>query len=180
MSSKIIRRLGNLLLVLSVTITLFVLASHYLLGLNFITVYGNSMSPTIPQGALMITNTVAPSEIAIDDIIAFRPPGGVTTTVAHRVVEVNPSENTVLFTTKGDAVEDNDSYAVPAANVLGKVIFWIPLVGYIAHSIKTVPGFVLLVLVPVVIIILLQARSLIRAHSTKAGKYNHGFESKGP
>jgi signal peptidase len=169
-SKRIIKRSGNILLVLSVTITLFVLASHYFFGFNFITVYGNSMSPTIPQGALMITHTVAPSEIAIDDIIAFRPPGGATTTVAHRVVEVNPAENTVLFITKGDAVEDNDSYAVPATNVLGRVIFWIPLVGYITHSIKTVPGFVLLVLVPMVLIILLQARSLIRAHSTKSDK----------
>jgi signal peptidase len=177
-NNRTIRWLGNLLLALLITIVLYVLVSHYVLGFNFVTVYGSSMSPTIPQGALMVTRAVAPSEVAVRDIIAFRPPGGTTTTVAHRVVEIELSENTVLFTTKGDAVENDDSYAVPAANLLGKVTYWIPFVGRIAHSIRTVPGFALLVLTPMVLLIIFQVRGLIGMRSSKSGRHLSSIEKE--
>ena len=123
----------------------------------------------------MVTSPVAPSKIAVGDIIVFRPPS-VTTTVAHRVVDVELAEDTVLFKTKGDAANNYDSDVVPVTNLLGKVICWIPFVGRIVHSIRSVPGFGLIMLVTTILLLLVQVRSLIRIRSSKPSKHLSSIE----
>ena len=58
-----------------------------------------------------------------------------------------------LFTTKGDANEDPDGEKVPAKDVVGKVMFSIPFIGAVVAYAKTLPGFVLFIIVPTIAII---------------------------
>ena len=63
--------------------------------------------------------------------------------VTHRIIEIIPDygENGELgFKTKGDANKTEDGTPVHANNVLGKPIFSIPLLGYVAFYVQNPPG----------------------------------------
>jgi len=126
------------------------------LGWHIDSVQSGSMSPSIDVGGAVVSRPVEPDAIKIGDIITYRSPrnGRLTT---HRVVGIE--ENSPLsFRTKGDANENPDSYQVPAANVEGKVIFDVPLLGHVTDFVKTPLGFILMLGVPGMIIIGLEMR----------------------
>lgn len=116
-------------------------------------VYSGSMEPVMPTGALAVMQTVVPAQIEVGDIISFNPPNYPNQIVSHRVIAIH-NNDTLSFTTKGDANEDSDWEQVPAANVLSKVIFNIPYMGYILENIaqysKSNMGFIILVGFPTV------------------------------
>jgi len=67
------------------------------------------------------------------DIIQFRKE---KITVMHRVVEVEETEAGKFFITKGDANKDPDSDPVIPENVVGKAVFTIPKLGWLAIVVK--------------------------------------------
>ena len=58
-----------------------------------------------------------------------------------------------MYRTKGDANKSADPEFVSKQNVVGKLVFSIPLVGYLMAFVKTLPGLVIFVFIPAVIII---------------------------
>lgn len=128
------------------------------LGWRIDNVLSGSMSPAITVGSAVVTQPVDVRTIDVGDVITYRSPrnGEVTT---HRVVEIK-SEIPRTFITKGDANEDVDPYTVPATNVEGKIVFDVPLLGYVADFIKTPMGFILVLGVPGGLIILLELRKM--------------------
>jgi signal peptidase len=82
----------------------------------------NSMSPTINPGALVVF--VRQDNYAVDDIIAFNV---ANVSIMHRIVEITPAGS---FKTKGDNNPTEDPWIVPHVNVLGKLVFSIPEIGY--------------------------------------------------
>lgn len=129
------RRIGILvtvLLVLAVALCLYaviqVLSHGYvnLGGFMMFRVVTGSMEPTIPVGALLVTQQVDIETIKVDDIICFRTQvseiwGKIVT---HRVVGIVESEfGGLLLETKGDANLVMDGYFVDHTNFVGKVIW---------------------------------------------------------
>lgn len=106
----------------------------------------------------MVKPTAA-SDIAAENIISFH---SGEMLVAHRVIEVIDGSEAPMFRTKGDANEEADRSLVPAANVVGKVVFSVPLAGYLAGFIKTRLGFLLATVVPGAAIVALEMKSLWR------------------
>ena len=80
--------------------------------------------------------------------------------LSHRVVDVIDQAGEPTFVTKGDAVEDPDLTPVLASAVVGKVVFDIPYLGYLADFVKTRLGFILTIFLPGLAIIGLELRSL--------------------
>jgi len=132
---KIQQRLGVLvtvLLVLAVAVCLYacvqVLSRGYvnLGGFMMFRVVTGSMEPTIPVGALLVTQEVDINTIQMNDIICFRTQvseiwGKIVT---HRVVGIMETEwGDLLLETKGDANLVMDGYYVDSANFVGKVIW---------------------------------------------------------
>jgi len=110
-------------------------------------VLSGSMEPAISPGDVVIVGAVSPTDIAVDDVITFyRTENGIPTT--HRVVEVLSGDGGLAFRTMGDANEDPDGAPVPAGNVVGRVVFTIPFIGYVIEAGKTPVGFAALVVVP--------------------------------
>ena len=72
-------------------------------------------------------------------------------------VEDGPS---LSFRTKGDANEDADLSVVPAQNVVGKVCFHLPYIGYATQFVKTPLGFLLTLCLPGLIIIGMEIRNI--------------------
>jgi len=98
------------------------------------TVISGSMRPTLDVGDVVIIAKVSADTVKPGDIIQFREAKGVTT--VHRVVEIQESEGQRVFITQGDANSEPDANPVLAANVVGKVIFEIPKIGWAAIAVK--------------------------------------------
>jgi len=154
---KVIQYLGTTLLVLVMLVVVFTLLAPHL-GWRIDTALGNSMSPALKAGGMVVTQPADPSDIKVGDIITYSSPldGKVVT---HRVVETE-EHSPLLFRTKGDANEDPDPYLVPAQNVVGRVSFYIPLLGYMAQFAKTPLGLIFMLLIPGLIIVVMELRNI--------------------
>ena len=116
------------------------LAGVKLLGITPYTVLSGSMEPTYHVGSIIYVIDVEPEELKVGDPITYVIGGG--TVVTHRIVDItvgSDDPNDIRFKTKGDNNNIEDGEPVRAANVIGKPIFSIPLLGYVAYFIQTPP-----------------------------------------
>jgi signal peptidase I, archaeal type len=107
-----------------------------------------SMQSVYPQGTLVFTKPVDPENLVVgNDIMFYR---DATTTVFHRIVEIHEDftgNNQRAFVTKGVDNERVDSNILPADNVIGKVVFFIPHVGKISENLRSQLPAVIIALV---------------------------------
>lgn len=87
-----------------------------------------SMVPTLPRGTLVVLEHASPNSIHVGTIIAFHVSCLPAPTV-HRVYRILRGGSSPLYLTKGDANPSPDPCDVPYADVLGRVIASVPLVG---------------------------------------------------
>ena len=135
------------------------------LGWHIDAVLSGSMSPSIRTGDLVITRPLPAEEIKAGDIITFFSPldgKPVTHRVVRLIVREEGGERGIFFRTKGDANEDEDPFIVPSCNVIGKVVFHLPLLGYFLMFLKSRIGFLLLIAIPGAVIIATEMRNLWR------------------
>jgi len=119
-------------------------------------VTSGSMTPTIKQGDLLVVEGVNTSNLQVGNIIVYKTTdpylGGEL--IVHRIVKIDIYDGRVIgYVTKGDnnPVPDNEAgfeppTGIPPQDVVGKVIFVIPLLGFIVLFLKQPAGFVLMVL----------------------------------
>jgi len=98
------------------------------------TVVGGSMRPVMDVGDVVIVAQAPADVIKPGDIIQFRKPEQVT--VMHRVVEIEETEAGKFFITKGDANDKPDTDPVIPENIVGKVVFTIRKIGWVAIAVK--------------------------------------------
>lgn len=127
-----ISMLVTVLLVLSVLLCLYVviqvLSQGYVNigGFVLFRVVTGSMEPTIPVGALLVTQQVDIETLAVGDIICFRTQEAEIwgKIVTHRVVDIlQNADGSLLLETKGDANLVADGFFVNSGNLVGKVIW---------------------------------------------------------
>ena len=113
-----------------------------------------SMEPAIPVGGVVVIKPVNPDSIEIGDIICFR--FSESTLITHRVSSITDEG----FITKGDANENGDIKVVSKGNVVGKVIFTLPLIGYLGTFARTQIGLILLLFIPAITIIIYEIKNI--------------------
>lgn len=126
-------------------------------GWRFDAVLTGSMEPELNVGGVVFIKPVEPLDINPGDIIAYHSEEEIFT---HRVVEVVSGGGEPSFITKGDANEDPDPLPVAATNVVGRVVFDVPYLGYVAAFVKTRLGFSLTIILPGLAIIGLELRKI--------------------
>ena len=121
-----------------------------------------SMEPKLRVGSLIFDKPSG--DYQVNDIITFRPKNikGNQNTTTHRIVEITEKDGVREYKTKGDANNSTDQQTVINDQIIGKVFFSIPWLGYIVGYIRTLPGLILLVIVPATIIILEESRKIIK------------------
>ena len=137
---KIINIITTVLMV-AVLVCAVALVGVKLFGISPYTVLSGSMEPTYHVGSLIYVTKVDTDDLEVGDPITYVIEGG--TVVTHRIIEIIPDygDNGELgFKTKGDANKTEDGTPVHANNVLGKPIFSIPLLGYVAFYVQNPPG----------------------------------------
>lgn len=150
MDQKKIRFLKGLStgLVLAAMVFAFLIAGIRIFGVQVYGVLTGSMEPSYPTGSLIYVRDVKPANLRVNDVITFSISPGVIAT--HRIVEIVPDENNpsvVRYRTKGDANRDVDASLVSENNIIGKAMFAVPMLGYVANFIQQSPGIYVAIVV---------------------------------
>ncbi len=136
----------------------------YIPQIKPLVVLSGSMEPAIKTGSVVFIQKS--QDYNQGDIIAFSQGG--KNLVTHRLVSVHlqgvPKE--AVFQTKGDANEESDRTQVQKDQIAGKVILYIPGIGFGVDLVKHPKGFILLVIIPATIIIYEELKT-IRAELSK-------------
>lgn len=122
-------------------------------------VLSGSMLPAFAPGDIVFVEDAAPGTLRPGDVITFHAPEG-RAVVTHRVAEVVQTADGPRYRTWGDNNEDPDPYLVSDAQVVGRMTFLIPKWGLLQEVVRTKAGYVAFVLVPGIIVIGAEFRSL--------------------
>lgn len=114
-------------------------------------VQSGSMEPVIRTGSLVLIKPQ--SNYQVGEIVTFGKDTKVDVPTTHRIIDSRAVNGNLLFTTKGDANEDKDVEEVKAKDIIGKVLFSLPFVGYLIDFAKKPIGFFLLIGIPALYII---------------------------
>lgn len=119
--------------------------------LKLFVVQSGSMEPAIKTGSVVLIQKK--DTYSIGEIITFLNSGGKSETTTHRVVQSKLENGQEVFTTKGDANTGKDRERAKAQNILGKVVYTIPYLGYVVSFTRTQLGLTLLIIIPATIIV---------------------------
>ncbi|WP_336023156.1 signal peptidase I [Halobellus salinisoli] len=160
-----VRRAANvvgLLLLIAAVVPFVVYGAPQVVGADHgFVVLSGSMEPAMSPGDAIIVREASPEEIEERDIITYRTDSDTPTT--HRVVDVVEQDGSVAYATKGDANEDADPGSIAHEQVIGEVLFVIPLLGYVVQFVNTTVGFAALVVLPLLLFTLSELRALLRS-----------------
>lgn len=124
---------------------------------NAYVVLTGSMLPEIVPRDVVVTKKVEGKDLKVGDIITFIPSDSRISNiiVTHRILNKYYDATTKKYTyqTKGDANNTPDFTLAEDQNVIGKVIFKIPKVGYIQDLLATRGGLIIVVLIPALAIL---------------------------
>jgi len=165
-------------LVSVVVVFALLLVGARLFGMQVFTVLSGSMEPNYPVGSLIYVQPAEPEDIKVDDVITFVLPD--ETPATHRVVRID-AENEHFYT-KGDANDEEDGSPVYFKNLLGKPVFTIPYLGYVASYIQQPPGMYVAIAGAAILLILVFIPDLFKEDKKKEeekGSPKDGEEAQG-
>ena len=105
-------------------------------------VISGSMAPAIPRGALVLVRRA--DIYGVGDIVTAAS-GDPRRPVTHRIVAMTDDGR---YLTRGDANPAPDPSSRAPSDIIGRVRFWVPWVGYPVALVMTVQGFIFLVVIP--------------------------------
>lgn len=167
------------LVVVAVVVLALLLVGVRLLGFQVYTVLSGSMEPTYSVGSLIYVKSVDYRELAVGDPITYMLDED--TVVTHRIIEVledSSAPQTLRFFTKGDANDVADSSSVHYKNIIGKPVFSIPYLGYVANYIQHPPGTYVAISVAAIVVLLVFLPDLFS--EDKPSKKQPGNERETP
>ena len=140
-----------------------------------------SMVPNINVYDAVVTMRVPTEKIEMYDVITFLSKDIDThgTPITHRVVGIVETEDgKVGYRTKGDNNNAEDNALIMEDEVIGKVLFRIPMIGYVRTFITSRIGWLLIVVLPCVGIIIYDIGKLIGLVKNSKAIPNDGGNKK--
>ena len=131
---------------------LYIVTSNFSVfsGYRSYLVQSGSMEPAIMTGDIILIRSQGSYQL--NDVITFSNVEG--RIVTHRIVEQSKKNNIINFSTKGDANRSQDGDSITQSMIIGKVALVIPKLGYLVAFSKSLPGLIILALVPATLFIL--------------------------
>lgn len=128
-------------------------------GYKLFIVQSGSMEPAIRVGDLIVIKNA--ENYYKGEVVTFKSEDG--RVVTHRIYSTTDSEgDKPLYVTKGDANRSEDNDTTVKDQVLGKVVLVVPKIGYFSAFARSLPGLILLILLPALIIVGDEIFSLIK------------------
>jgi signal peptidase len=171
----------SLLLIVIVIGGVFLFEKILVLGLQtnypLQTPISKSMEPTLKVGDLLVVQGIKNAESVYanpndGEIIVFRDPRNLNNFIVHRAINKTLRGGAWYFETKGDNNASPDPWSVPENNLIGKVIWHLPLIGYVKIYLGTPIG------VAVTVVLLIAILFLEEKISTKNPKNSRDSISK--
>jgi signal peptidase len=163
--TKTFRGVVDALLIMIIISALVLLLTPRLMGANLLVVVSQSMEPTVPMGSIVVSQPKAVDDgIGVGDVVTFSVAdlGGEAVFVTHRLVEVIEHGADVRYRTQGDGVNEPDMELVAPDQIVGKMWFSLPLVGYLVAFIRTPLGYLTLVGLPALLFIIHEWWEILR------------------
>jgi signal peptidase len=151
---------------------LLILSTFPIVDFRVKNVLSGSMEPAINIGSIVAIRKA--DEYRVGDIITFQFPREFP--ITHRIVDIEADNGILWFTTKGDANEEPDPRRVRQEEIMGRVLFSIPFIGYAINFTQQPLGFILIIVIPGTIIIYEEFRkigkeiAILRLKSEKKGE----------
>lgn len=119
-------------LALVALLAIVVVVVPFVTGAKPYTVLTGSMVPHYSPGTLVVVKPADVSEINLGDVITYQLESGRPEVVTHRVVAVGAAaDGEPLFITRGDANDADDPEPVMPVQIVGKLWYAVPYVGWI-------------------------------------------------
>lgn len=134
-------------------------------GVQAYVVQSDSMTPEFAAGDVIFSEEVNPEELVAGDIITFisRDSASYGQTITHCIREVTTYNGELAFITYGIATGVDDGTPAAASDVLGRYAFRIAGLGSFFEFLKSVPGYIVCILLPFLVIIGLQVANIVSA-----------------
>lgn len=134
-------------------------------GVQAYVVQSDSMTPEFAAGDVIFSEEVNPEELVAGDIITFisRDSASYGQTITHCIREVTTHNGELAFITYGIATGVDDGTPAAASDVLGRYTFRIAGLGSFFEFLKSVPGYIVCILLPFLVIIGLQVANIVSA-----------------
>lgn len=149
-----------------VSVATFDRADRNLFGYKAFIVLSDSMSKTdFNAGDLVLVKAVDPATLREGDIIAYTSQNSANygETVTHKIRKITTDANgDPGFVTYGTTTDTDDETIVTYPYVLGKYEKHIPKVGTFFQFLKTIPGYIVCILIPFLLLILSEGIRCIR------------------
>ncbi len=131
------------------------------------TVISGSMQPAIKTGSVVIVKPVpstdsGQADYKIGDVISFGPYSKTKAPTTHRIYDIKVVDSQAVYITKGDANNAPDAREIKKSDIVGKVLFDLPYVGYAVDFAKKPLGFALIIIVPAAVIIFDEVKKIIQ------------------
>lgn len=135
-------------LAILLVISIFPITGNY----KILVVKSGSMEPIIHTGSIVV---IKPStEYKIGDIVTFTGTNAnERTPITHRINDIRLQEGKAIYITKGDANNAPDQREIQYREIMGKLLFSVPFVGYALDAVRQPIGFILIIAIPALIII---------------------------
>lgn len=114
-------------------------------------VSSGSMEPAIKVGSIVVIKPH--SQYGVGDIVTFGGKKKNEIPTTHRIVSSRVSSGTLLFATKGDANNAVDPSEITEKDIVGKVLFSVPFIGYIIDFARKPVGIILIIVIPAFFIV---------------------------
>ncbi len=171
-------RIKNVLTILLVVLTIFMLiftvvsvttfnrSDRSIFGYKVYIVMSDSMSATdFSAGDLILIKETDPETLQEGDIISYisQNPDSFGQTITHKIrSKTVDAKGNPGFVTYGTTTGVDDEYVVSYNDIIGQYRMKIPVIGRLFNFLKTVPGYILLILVPFLILIALRTSDCVK------------------
>ena len=119
------------------------------LGYKVLQVVSGSMEDVFKVGDVILIKETKQEDIKKGDIITYKKENIIT----HRIVEMNKTNDTMYYTTKGDSNNTSDAEKVKYEEIEGKYITKFVHIGHLINFLNTTEGFIILVSWPIIVIV---------------------------
>jgi len=114
-------------------------------------IYSGSMEPAIKMGSLVLVKPA--DEYKIGEVITFKSPANPKELITHRIFDIEIRGGKMAYITKGDANEEPDQRKISKGEIMGKVLFSVPYLGFALNFVKQPLVLALIIIIPAAIII---------------------------
>lgn len=134
-----------------------------LFGYQIKTVLSGSMEPTFQTGSIIATKALDDkTTLKVNDIITYKEDE--QNIVTHRIIDVIKNGDSIMYKTKGDNNEDEDTNPVLSENVVAKYTgFTIPFIGYFLDFASKPIGTAILLIVPGLLLLIYSSLTIWQA-----------------